>query len=305
MYKRTLILCIGFFTFAVTPVFGAKWYWEDNDVIKLKSEYAPYSDIKNSSGEIGITQTKLSFIAPVILKSDFFLGLGVKHRSFYFHYKNISPFNIPSTSKIISQEDLPGSLYTTDLVIGTSYDFSKQLYIYTEFTPGIHSDLENIGNKDINFEGLFFFGYTSKSGTEYRFGGGYNHSFGEHQIYPLLGLHWPITEKSAVDVLLPSHSMFRFKLTKLAEIGMKAKLISSEFRLKNESPWNDDILKYSQIEIGPYTDFNIYRSLILRLESGYVFERILEFYDDGYDHELRKYDLEEKLFLGFSIRWAL
>ncbi len=306
MCKRNLMLIITIIIFEATlsPALGAIWYWENNHLINLEFEYDPYSDIKDSPGEIQINLTRLRAMVPVIIKDKFFFGLGVKYEGYFFDYKTISPFYHPSTKRFIYQKDLPDGLHMVDLVIGTSYEFSEQWNIYVEFDPGIHSDFEDIDKNDVLLEGLFFFRYTAKSGTEFRFGGGYNHSFGDPQIYPLLGLHCPITEKSAVDVLLPSHAMFRFKVTELIETGLKAELTSREFRLKNGGPWHDDILKYRQITAGPYVEFIIYRSLILRLESGYVFGRKVEFHDNEYAQELWEDELEENLLAGFSVRWA-
>jgi len=306
--ERYMFLIIMILVFVKPPIRHAsetEWYWENNYVVNVELEYNPCAEIEDSQGEMQINQTRLRSLFPVIMKENFFFGLGAVYEGYLLNYRDTPSFYNDSAGKFVYQEDLPNDLHIIDVVIGTNYTFNEQWGIYGEIIPGIHSDFEDIDNSDMLVNGFFFLRYHAESGTEYRFGGGVTPSFGEPQVFPLFGMLCPVSEKYAFDLLLPSHAMFRFKCSEKTEMGLKAKMSIREFRLQDGGSWHDDILRYRQVTAGPYAEFILYKTMILRVESGYMLGRKFEFLNKGYDEQLWVDRLNNKFFLILSLRWAI
>ncbi len=300
--RKILFLFIIFFLFSNQTLF-AKWFWENNHLLNI--EYQNSSVKQGDSSDI-ITLAQLSFKLPLILTDPFILGLGLNYERYATEKSEISDFVNPSKNSVtITDNELPEDLYMTDPLIFSRINLSPVTYIYGELAPGYHSDLEDSDEDDtLLYEGLVFYGYKKTNYLEFRIGISYNESYGEPQIVPIVGIQWAITEKFAMDSMLPSYFLLRYKLTETIESGLRLKVTSRRVRLTDENYFDNDIIKIQHAGIGPYIDYNFKGSFVLRAECKYLFLRTIEFFNKSYRviHD----EVPENRWEGLiSIRFAL
>ena len=271
--------------------------WEINKPADLNYFYIPKTESKEGRGEIEMNSVQATGMVPVGLGETTFLTVGLDCQALFVGYQDIGTWVY--NGRTYTKDDLPDDLYALDLVAGLGAEFGDWL-AYAEFRPGLHSDLKDIDSRDIYYQGGVFVFYTFSEDFTGSLGLFYGDSFGEPELYPLLGVQWLIGSGFALDALIPSYLLVSYQADDWLKFGLRGRLNGHQFRLRGLI-WKDTVLKYEQVLIGPFVDINLTDSLVLRLEGGVATGRKFEFRDDDSSEKLYDGDIKDNGYLSAAI----
>ncbi len=271
--------------------------WEIDNLADLNYFYIPTTKSEDGRGKIEMNSLQATGLVPVPLGETTFLTVGLDYQALFVGYHDIDPWVY--NGETYTKDDLPDNLYALDLVAGLGAEFGDWL-LYAEFRPGLHSDLKDIDSRDIYYQGGAFVFYTFSEDLSGSLGLYYGDSFGEPELYPLLGAQWLIGSGFALDALIPSYLLISYQADPGLKFGLRGRLNGHQFRLRGLI-WEDTVLKYEQVLIGPFVDINLTDSLVLRLEGGIATGRKFEFRDDDSSEKLYDGDIKDSAYLSAAI----
>ena len=301
---KGLIFILILLIFLMTPTLAA-WSWEGDHLINLEGNFAPSSKLKGSTEKVEMFYGTASVNLPIYDNDYFASFMTIEYSAYFLNYRNVSSFIHTRNQSVVNKSDLPKDLHALDFLPGVSYSFNESWSVFLQGGPAIHSDLRDLDPQDYTWQGLLLGGYTFASGPQLVFGGTYSDIFGQNMFLPALGVQWRLVERLKLDVLLPIHAIISYHVAKGFDLGFKAKADGHEFRLTKERPWRNDVVKYQQIQVGPFLEIDPFRPLAWRLEGGYVFNREIEFWDKAMKHKIGGGDFLDSWYVGLTMRWVL
>ena len=257
-------------------------------LVDLNYFFIPATEFKDEEGEIDMQSPQLAAMFPIALSESVFLVLGVDYQGLFVDYKDLV-FTEVYDGETYTENDLPEDFHAADLILGCIVSWDERWATYAEFRPGIHSDMKEVSGDDVYYQGGALVSYMFSDAFSLSAGAFYTDSFGEPGLLPFLGVQWQIGEDFTLDTLLPSYFLFSYQPAAWLQLGLHARLSGHEFRLTEKAPYENSVLKYEQILMGPCFDLFLTKHLVLRLEGGIAANREFEFRDD---------DSNEKLFDG-------
>lgn len=306
MSKILATICISLFLVVIYSVNASS---QPKAKFDIGFTYAGESENEDSliDTEIQRTLVWLSGSAPIAIGNGHHLILGVEYKGQLVEYDDFRPVLFPPIvgGNLITEDDLPEDLHALDVSIGLLWSWSEAWSTLFQFKPGIHSDFEDIDGDDLMFTGTVL--AQRKFGTRNRFGLGitYSDSFGEPEVFPLGLLDWYPTEKWYVEALLPLNVDVGYKISQSISAGVEGKLQGYQYRLTEDRPWDESVLNYREVRIGPFLDATLWGNTHLRLSAGLVTAQEFEVRDEDNDDEIVDGDYENtayatiKLYISF------
>lgn len=297
MSKKVVLAAILLLAANVGPAGKVRGGWETDKPAGLNYFFIPDTAFKDVEGKIGMHSAQATAVAPIALSDSTFLTFGADCQGLFVGYKDIGTW--VCDGETYTKNDLPEDLYAIDLVAGLGVDRGDWA-VYAEFRPGIHSDLEDVDTRDIYYEGGLMASYAFSEAFSASLGLYYDDSFGEPELYPLAGAQWLIGGGFVLDAFLPSYLIVSCQPGSRIRFGLRGRLDGHQFRLR-KLIWDDTVVKYEQVMIGPFVDFSLTGTVVLRIEGGVAVARKFEFRDDDSSEKLYDGDVRDGGYLSAAI----
>ncbi len=274
--------------------------WEDDKIAFLRYSYVPASDLDEEDGEIEMNRVAGMAMFPFAVSDQIVVFPGLAYSGLFLDYPDVS-FSYPTPDGPFTEKDLPRDLHVIDIILGGNVQWDDNLGTALILYPGIHSDLEDVEGDDVYFSGAALLSYRFSEDLLLSGGFYYDDSFGYPQLLPMLGIQWRMGEDLTLDGLLPQYLVFAYRANTRLAVGLKYIISGDQYRLSENKPWKDTIVKYSQMLAGPFVDITLADHLVLRLEGGFAFNREFEFQDDDTSAKLFDGDIEDSGYAGGSL----
>lgn len=291
-------LCLCLLTNLAPPPAAA---WEEDRLVDLRYFHVPRAGFRDEDGKVGMDAVRVEAIVPVAGDDSAALFAGTLYSGLFLNYRGISFSEPTPDGGTFTEKDLPNNLHVLDLIVGGGLEFDENWSGLLVFYPGIHSDFHDVTGKDVYFAGAALATYRISEDLALSAGAYYDDSFGHPQLLPLVGVRWRIDESFSLEAFIPQFLVFAWRLDARLSAGLKAEVEGAQYRLRENSPWKNTVVEYSQILAGPFVDFNLAGALYLRLEGGFAFSREFEFRDDDSNARLLDDDVKDTAYAGLSL----
>ena len=77
------------------------------------------------------------------------------------------------------------------------------------------------------------------------------------------------------------------------------------YRLSEDTPWEDAVLKYREVQIGPFVDWMFHDKAHMRISAGASVGQKSEIRDDNNDHKLVDGDYKNAGYATLNLFYAL
>ncbi len=271
-----------------------KWHWERIRAFEIKYTPSLEADIDNG-GSTAFSLGEFYFQAPIFRGDKNYIGAGVTYCATAPELYGIVADSITFTSRVS---------HAANILFSYNRTISSQLNFYVEINEGINGiwDDFSISNSHIAF---CFLGYKHKRDIYFRGGAGVTHLFGKSQFFPVLGMAIGISDIFGIDILIPQHALFRFRLTPKLQVGTK---ISYSFSNAGFKTVDSDLMvnyAYSQFSSSLYCDFRVVKMLTLRGEIGGYLLRNIKLIDIENDQNYYDATPSETPYVSISLRWQV
>jgi hypothetical protein len=225
------------------------------------------------------------------------LILGAHYLGQFVEYQDVTAFQHPGNNLPITEDDLPEELQAVDVSIGYLRSWSERWSTLFQFKPGLHTDFDDISGNDVMYTALVL--VERNMGGKNRLGVGvsYSDAFGEPEVFPLLLLDWYFEDEWFIESLLPLRLDAGVNLTPNFSAGVEGRLRGYQYRLTENAPWEDSVLNFREVRLGPYADYAFSEKAHVRLSGGAVVAQKFEFKDDDNDKVLLDGDLQNTGYL--------
>ena len=128
-----------------------------------------------------------------------------------------------------------------------------------ELRPGLHSDLKDIDTDDVIFIASVL--GERRFGDNDRWGVGiaYTDLLGRRLPVPILRLFWYPTKRWFVEMTLPKDVDVGFRVSESFSIGVEGQLRGYQYRLGEGEPFNESVLNFFQVRVGPFLNYELWR----------------------------------------------
>lgn len=301
MNKPVLVGIVALLILAGLTGAGPLPAWELDKLAETDYFYLPESDLKNEEGKIEMSSYQAWGVIPLQISDGAILLTGAGYRGLYLNYPDLNfAYPLPEGGTF-TEKDLPRDLHAVTLILGGLLDLGEGWGLFVDFRPGLQSDLNEINSKDLSYQGAGLVSYIFSENLTGFLGLYYTDSFSRPQLLPLGGVQWRISDSFTLDTLLPEYLLLSYQSSPRWKIGLRGRVRGDEFRLSENTPWNNTVLQYSRITLGPYADYYLTDHLVLRLEGGVVTARTFKFRDDDSPSRLYDGDIEDGGFIGASL----
>lgn len=274
--------------------------WEQDRLASLSYLYVPGADVKSMNGEMDINAIEAQGALPIPLRGKTFLVVGIYYQGLFVDYQNIAFTYVTPEGKVLTDKYLPRHLQAIDLVTGINLDWGKGWRTYIEFRPGIHSDRSEITSDDIYYQGGVLASHVFTNIFTLIAGAYHTNIFGQPEILPAVGVQWRIGEKFTLDTILPKYLVFTWNLTDRFALGLKGWVTGNQFHLSDFTPWEDTVLEYSQILVGPFIEVTPMKPLVFRVEGGIATYQKFRFSDGDSSSKYSDGDLGDSAYFAVS-----
>jgi len=274
--------------------------WESDKLVDLNYFLISDAGFKDEEGEIGMSSGQAIAVLPIALGKSAFLAAGIDYQGLFVDYRNMD-FSYEEEGKIYTVDNLPDDIHAIDLLLGLNFDLGESASVYAEFRPGLHSDMIDISEEDLYYQGGVILSRVFGDSLILSLGCYYSDEFGEPRLFPLGGVQWQIGDSLVLDTLLPTYLVFSVKAAPGFTLGFRGRLQGHQFRLSKELPWKDAVLKYTQIMYGPFIDLSFWDNFKLRLEGGIATAREFEFRDDDSSEKIYCGDVKDGGYINASL----
>jgi hypothetical protein len=244
-------------------------------------------------GNITEISSSASFVLSAQVRDTVMLRLGVEWQRYSFEPEAGAP--------------IPDSLQGLDLAIGADLQISPALLLRIGAHPGIYSDFRDVSWQDFNvpFEvvGTYFV-----SSDLIFIGGVYVDLNSDFPVYPVLGIHWKVSDKWVIEGIAPRPQLqylFSDNITLFAGADLREASfrVNGQFGRESGIPkLNDAMLNYSEIRAGAGITLKLSKSVNLDFEGGCTPYRRFEYpRADGY--KVKSEDLVPYLRIGLSAKF--
>ena len=210
-------------------------------------------------GNIVEISSSASFVLSTQVRDSVLLRLGVEWQRYSFEPEARAP--------------VPDSIQGLDLAVGADLQISPALLLRVGAHPGIYSDFRDVSWQDFNvpFEvvGTYFV-----SSDLIFIGGVYVDLNSDFPVYPVLGVHWKVSDKWVIEGIAPRPQLqylFSDNLTLFAgaDVREASFRVNGQFGQDRGIPkLNDAILNYSEIRAGAGLTWKFSKSVNLDVEGG-------------------------------------
>lgn len=218
------------------------------------------------------------------LSPDFTLTAGLSYEGQFVDYSDFRP--VVFQGRVIQEGDLPENLHAIDATLALNWRWSDAWSTTFSFNPGIHSDFEDISGKDFIYQGSILFQNRLGGKNLIGFGLAYSDSFGDPLVIPLVQIRWYPTPEWYVESMLPLNLNVGYNLDSTWSVGLEGKLRGYRYRLTESAPWNEAVLKYREVQLGPFLNARLGEKVSLRLSAGVVVAQKFEFMDKDSDNTI-------------------
>jgi hypothetical protein len=206
-----------------------------------------------------------------------------------------------------AQAPVPDSLQGLDLAIGADLQVSPAVLLRIEAHPGIYSQFGDVSWQDFNIPFEIVGTYFASSDLLF-IGGIYVDVDSDHPVFPVVGVHWKISDKWVIEGVAPRPQLqYRFsdKLTLFAGADLREATfrVDEQFGQQRGIPkLNDAIVDYFEVRAGAGITCKITNNLNLDFEGGCTPYRRFEYpRADGY--KVKSEDLVPYLRIGLSAKF--
>jgi len=275
--------------------------WELDKLADMDYFYIPSSRLTGENGKVELSSYQAWGMVPLQVSDRVTLLPGVGYRGLYLDYSGMN-FSYPTPDgRLFTQNDLPHNLHAMTVILSGVIDLGKSWSAFADLRPCLKSDLKEVNSKDISYEGAVVASHVFSESLTALLGLYYDDSFSQPQLLPLGGVQWRVGGGFTLDTILPQYLLFSYQPDPRWKFGLRGRVQGNEFRLSGKTPWDNTVLQYSQIMIGPYADYHLTDHLILRVEGGLVTSRTFKFRDDHSSAKLYNGDLHDSGFFGASL----
>ena len=297
--NRPIILLIIIFniTFLIaenTDSLSYKWQWEGFHAINVTYSPSITSDIKDTVGSSSFSLLNTYLQLPIIRKKHY-IGAGLTHRATFAQLYG-TPFDSLHFSSNTSN--------ALHLLLAYNLTINKSFHYYAEYNGGINGIWHDFGKSQSHMLATYL-GYHYKKNIYFRGGGVIFYLFGKPTFAPLIGASIGISDHFAIDMLLPVHLLFRFRINNMFEVGSK---ITYDVGNAGFDVENSDLMvnyAFSDISGAIYSDFRIINGLIVRIQGGGYLMRNIKIIDINNNKKYLDISPKETPFLSLSLRWQV
>jgi len=230
---------------------------------------------------------------PVPLKGGNALLFGLDYQSQWIGYDE-APTN-----------ELPNTLYSLGATLGFVWAMTENWSTVVQFMPGIQSDMEDVSSEDYVFKGSLLFVRPFGKANRFGIGAAFSDAFGSPQPIPLLLIDWYPAENWFVEGLLPTDLDVGYRFSKALSVGLEGKVRGYMYRMSDdEDTWDSAVLRYTEIQVGPFVDYSLTDKLHLRASAGVSAANKFEFRDDDNDDKLVEGDFKNSGYGTLNLYWT-
>ncbi len=293
-YVVTTLLIL--MAFIVSPMSAAA---SDMSLFDLDVTYAGESENSDDANTTKIQRqiVRASFTLPKKI-GDNVLILGLSYTGQFIKYTDFSTKTFRGNT--VTEEDLPDSLQALDISIGYLANLSNGWSTLIQFKPGLHSDFEDISGDDVMYTGMVLVQKKYDEENTLGFGVAYSDAFGEPQAFPLFKANWRISDQFKVVSLLPLKLDAIYEFNDDVNAGLQARVNGYQYRLTEEVPFENSVLKYTEIYVGPFVDMKVTEKTRLRASAGAILGQTFEIRDDDSDEVLQEGDYENSFYASIK-----
>ena len=266
-------------------------------LIDISTTYISSSKVNEAGSDVEVSQqiTSIKGTLPLRLNAKNIVMISPSYQHHKLKWKNF-----PGTSGI-SESDLPDTLHSAELALGLVHILSGKWSAMGRISGSVKSDFEDIDSRDTVYGGLLSLTRNFDKKNNIGLGVTYSDSFGSPIVFPLLMFKWAPTEQLFFHGTLPVLLTGGYKHSDKLSLGFNLEVKGNQYRLTEKMPWNESVLNYSEILMGPFIDFAIGEKVRIMLKCGVVTGQNMEF-KDKYDTDkiLAEKDLEDSTFATVS-----
>lgn len=220
-------------------------------------------------------------------------GVAYKGQLIEYHNFDARPLDGEKTRR----KDMPNDLHALDFSLGMVWVSAQKKWVTTvQFRPGIHSDFEDIDGGDFIYTGTLLVQrvFGEKNQNMWGLGATYTDLLGKQMVIPLVRLFWYPTEHWFVELTVPVELDVGYRFSRSFSVGIEQKLQGYLYRLTEDDPWNEAVLRYREVQIGPFLDwqFGWKNKMHFRVSGGVSTFQNFEFRDRDNDKKLRDGDMK-------------
>ncbi len=290
---------LGLFLLVAVP--GRAWENEGTRLGGINSYTVFPAGIENEDGKIGVTGVNAGGIIPFGIAEGQNLAVGASWQGLFVDYSELAFSWIGPDGKTYTEKDLPHSLHSVSLLLGYDLELGSGFTLGLAFTPALQSDFEDLSSKDIYYLGGVVGSWKISDSFTLAAGLYYADSFGEPELLPGVGVGWDLGKGWRLDAFIPQFANLEWEISELITLGLQGRVVGHEYRMTSTQPWDDTVLKYSQILAGPYLNLKLAEHLFLGLETGLAFSRIFEIREKDGSGKLDDGDLKDQAYLGGAL----
>ncbi len=271
----------------------------DMSLFDLDVTYAGESENSDdaSSSKIQRQIVRASFTLPKKI-GDNLLLFGLSYNGQFIKYTDFQTQTFRGNT--VTEEDLPDSLHALDISIGYLLSLSNGWSTLIQFQPGLHSDFEDISGDDVMYTGMVLAQKKYDEENTLGFGVAYSDAFGEPQAFPLFKANWRISDRFKVVSLLPLKLDAIYEFSDEFNAGFQARVNGYQYRLTEKVPFENSVLKYTEVYVGPFADFKVTEKTRLRASAGAILGQTFEIRDDDSDKVLQEGDYENSYYASLK-----
>ena len=282
----------------IVPLFTAKAMAAQQSLIDISTTYISSSKADEAGNETKVSQqiTTIKGTMPMRLNGKNILMISPTYQHHELKWKNFQ------TISGITESDLPDILHSAELAVGLVHRLSPKWSVMGRISGGVKSDYDDIDSRDVIYGGLVSLTRNFDRKNNIGLGVTYSDSFGSPFFFPLLMFKWAPTDNLFFHGTLPVQLTGGYKHSDKFSLGFNVEVKGNQYRLTEKMPWNESVLNYSEILMGPFVDFAVTEKVRLMLRCGIVTGQKMEF-KDKYDTEkiLAEKDLEDSTFATISV----
>lgn len=299
---RKLTLLFSLFIIALSysneSYLDEKWSWEKMRVFSLSVVPEKSTHFDDLNGYSNVDLADLYIQLPVIRNRPLYIGVGAWYRQIYADLANFE-----------TTQSLHHTTHVLRGVIGSAYRFTPRHFAYAEYQIGIDGKWNNLTWDIINHRGVLFYGFVPKKDKLFRVGAIYMRLYGKDLLLPLAGTSFAFGKRSAFELLIPSHLLYRVRLASRVETGINSFVSTGDFGTEDIEN-RPVILSFTQLGSTLYGDFKLIHkpekkfSLRARLELGVYYLRTTTLNElDG--SEIMRAHPKPSPLAALSLRWAI
>jgi hypothetical protein len=218
----------------------------------------------------------------------------LSYRSARFSWQGTSPWGESGMSVVygvtveqfwLSPDDtlpLPEDLGSVAAVLGLRMPLSQQWILSATLRPGVYSDFEDTGTRDLNVPTLLTATYLQSRELAWVFGLNVNF-FNENPVLPALGVRWQFDPNWTLTVGYPRTGI-GYKATERLNLGVGATAEGGSFHVGQRlAPGiRRTLLDFTEFRVGASASYKITETFSATVDLGWVARREFDYFDKNW-----------------------